>query len=306
MTEAGRRRLRIARFAVAAALLAWLFTRFPIHDVAGVLADADAGALVGGALLAVAGQVAASVRLTRIVRHHGFALTAVEACRVNFAAAFYGLTVPAGNLAGGAVRILRLGDGTRRLPALAAVLADRIHATYGTVLAGVLFWFADPVAALPVAGLLLLAGAVAVPLGYLLLRRGSALAARLPANWSRALGREAEVSPRETLAAVGITLAAQLLGWGAVIAAAAALDLGVPVLTLGWVRSAVMVLVLLPVTVAGFGLREGALVALLAQYGVPGEQAVAFSLLVFAVTTLPNGAIGGMLEAARLLRAAPA
>jgi hypothetical protein len=86
------------------------------------------------------------------------------------------------------------------------------------------------------------------------------------------------------------------------VAAAYAVGLEISPLTLGWVRTAVMVLVMLPITIAGFGVREGALVAVLAQYGIPGEEAVAFSLLMFALATLPNGAIGGALEAWRLLR----
>jgi hypothetical protein len=138
---------------------------------------------------------------------------------------------------------------------------------------------------------------------YLLVRRGSPLAARLPAKWTRALGREAEVPAGETVRIVAITLAAQLLGLAAVVAAGAAIGLDVAPVTLGWMRTAVLVAVMLPVSVSGFGVREGALVALLGQYGVSGEQAVAFSFLIFAVITLVNGAVGGILEALRLLGA---
>lgn len=298
-----RRWLKPLRYAVAAALLAWLFSRFPLAEVAAVLGRAGTLTLLLGASAAVAAQVVASVRLAAVARHHGFTVTPAEACHINFAAAFYGLTVPAGNLAGGAVRIYRLGGGGRPMPALAAVFADRVHATYGTILAGSIFWLADPVASPPAVGLALLGITAAVPVAYLLLRKGSPLAARLPEKWGRALGREATVAPTETLHVVGLSMAAQLFGLGAVVAAAHAVGLGISPLTLGWVRTAVMVLVMLPITIAGFGVREGALVAILAQYGVPGEEAVAFSLLMFALATLPNGAIGGLLEARRLLTA---
>lgn len=296
-----RRWLRPLRYAVAAVLLVWLFSRFPLAQVGAVLGRAGLPIVLLGAAAAVAAQVIASVRLAVVAGHHGFTVSAGEACRINFAAAFYGLTVPAGNLAGGAVRIYRLGGGGRPMPALAAVLADRVHATYGTLLAGSIFWIADPMARPPALGLALLAITVAVPVAYLLARKGSPLAARLPEKWSRALGREAAVAPAETARIVGLSMLAQVFGLGAVAAAAYAVGLDVPPLTLGWVRTAVMVLVMLPITIAGFGVREGALVAVLGQYGVAGEEAVAFSLLMFAIATLPNGAIGGLLEAWRFL-----
>lgn len=300
--SAARRWLKPLRYAVAVLLLVWLFSRFPLSQVGAVLARAGLPTLLLGAAAAVAAQMVASVRLALVARHHGFTITAREASGINFAAAFYGLTVPAGNLAGGAVRIFRLGGGGRPMPALAAVFADRVHATYGMLLAGSIFWLADPVARPPALGLALLGITAAVPGAYLLLRKGSPLAARLPEKWSRALGREAAIAPSETARIVGLSMVAQLFGLGAVVAAAFAVGLGVSPLTLGWVRTAVMMLVMLPITIAGFGVREGALVAVLAQYDIPGEQAVAFSLLMFALATLPNGAIGGALEAWRLLR----
>lgn len=294
--------LRPARFVVAALLLAWLFSRFPLGHVGAVLAGASPGPLLVGAAAAIGAHLLASLRLSLIAGHHGFELSFGEACGVNFAAAFYGLTVPGGNLAGGAVRIYRLAEGSRAVAAVAGVFADRVHATFGMLLFGLAFWAADPRAEPPVLGLALAGLTAALPVLYLLVRRGSPIAARLPAKWNRALGREAEVPAGATVRLVGITLAAQLLGLVAVASAAAAIGLPLPILTLGWIRTAVMVVVMLPVSISGFGVREGALVALLAQYGVPGEHAVAFSLLIFAVTTLVNGAVGGVVEASRLGR----
>lgn len=301
MTVALRTWLRPLRVVVAAALLAWLFSRFPLAAVGAVLSRASPLTLVLGASAAVAAHVLASVRLSLVARHHGFTLGAAEACGINFAAAFYGLTVPGGSLAGGAVRIYRMGEGRRKMAALAAVFADRVHATFGMLVAGSVFWMVDAAAAPPVLGMALVGLTAAVPVVYGVVRQGGPLAARLPEKWTRAIGREAEVGPWEATGLVGLTLVAQLLGLCAILAAAYAVGLAVSPLTLGWVRSAVMLLVMLPISIAGFGVREGALVAVLAQYGVPGEQAVAFSLLMFALATLPNGVLGGLLEAARLL-----
>jgi uncharacterized protein (TIRG00374 family) len=49
----------------------------------------------------------------------------------------------------------------------------------------------------------------------------------------------------------------------------------------------------IPISINGWGMREGALILLLAAYGVPGEQALLLSLLV-AVTNLSAAVLGGV------------
>jgi hypothetical protein len=54
---------------------------------------------------------------------------------------------------------------------------------------------------------------------------------------------------------------------------------------------------MVPISVSGLGIREGASLLLLLPYGVPGEKALALSFLIFATTLLLIGALGGLLEA---------
>ena len=57
-----------------------------------------------------------------------------------------------------------------------------------------------------------------------------------------------------------------------------------------------MLVLMLPISWSGLGVREGSLILLLRPYGVAPEDAVALSLLVFLRGTL--GAIcGGLLQA---------
>jgi uncharacterized membrane protein YbhN (UPF0104 family) len=49
----------------------------------------------------------------------------------------------------------------------------------------------------------------------------------------------------------------------------------------------------IPLSINGWGVREGALILLLSAYGVPGEQALLLSLLV-AVVNLAVAALGGL------------
>ena len=88
----------------------------------------------------------------------------------------------------------------------------------------------------------------------------------------------------------------------AFILVAAALGLELSYLTIGWTRSAAILVAILPVSLAGLGLREGAFVLLLAPYGIAPADALAYSLLAFTTTVLAIGLIGGVVEAFRLLR----
>ncbi len=58
-----------------------------------------------------------------------------------------------------------------------------------------------------------------------------------------------------------------------------------------WIYGSVSLLLLLPITVGGLGLREGGIVGLLGFFGIPGEKALALSLVVFALQL--TGALSG-------------
>jgi len=68
-----------------------------------------------------------------------------------------------------------------------------------------------------------------------------------------------------------------------------------PLLTSIWVTAAVYAVVLLPISVAGVGVREVTLTKSLALLGVNPGLAVALSILLFA-DPLINALIGGALQ----------
>jgi uncharacterized membrane protein YbhN (UPF0104 family) len=79
----------------------------------------------------------------------------------------------------------------------------------------------------------------------------------------------------------------------------AGLEMDVSFVDLGWMRSTVVLLTVLPITVGGIGVREASFGALLHLYGVDRSRALAFPLLLLAVQ-LMIGLLGAMLEAFRL------
>ncbi len=71
------------------------------------------------------------------------------------------------------------------------------------------------------------------------------------------------------------------------------------------VTGCLSLVLLLPISVAGVGPREGTLIFLLASYGISREHALAYSLLQLAVFTLFGGLLGSIALAVRSRRATP-
>ena len=146
---------------------------------------------------------------------------------------------------------------------------------------------------LALAGLLLL----------LIVPQGSGLALRAEGRLRRLIGATRSLrnlSGRQLGCAVVLALAENLAATVVIYLLALSVDVTVPFISLGWIRAVVQLLVFLPISIAGLGVREGGLMLALEPYGVSGTNAVALSLLVFAIGILV-GAIGGALEVRRQL-----
>ena len=92
---------------------------------------------------------------------------------------------------------------------------------------------------------------------------------------------------------VGWGLSVQLLNVLVVMELGAAMGLGLPAGAYCLAVPAVALLTILPVSISGVGVREGALVWMLASYGVSQELAVTLGLLWFLVTVV-SGLAGGI------------
>jgi hypothetical protein len=91
---------------------------------------------------------------------------------------------------------------------------------------------------------------------------------------------------------------------GTVIYYLLAISLGIDIsfLTMGWIRSVVTLVLMVPISISGLGVREGLLLWFLEPYRTTGGDTLALSFLVFSVTVLFVGVLGGFLEGRNLLR----
>jgi hypothetical protein len=102
-----------------------------------------------------------------------------------------------------------------------------------------------------------------------------------------------------------LALTRHILGIVSFWLVAMALDLHISFLTIGWIRVVMHALLMLPISLAGIGVREGSLVVLLQEYAVLPNEAVALAFLLFVVTLLSNST-GGLFEIRNLLSPRPA
>jgi uncharacterized membrane protein YbhN (UPF0104 family) len=108
--------------------------------------------------------------------------------------------------------------------------------------------------------------------------------------------------PLRNLAALyELTLGLNLVGIAGHFLFAQAVGLSLPIWTIGWIRSAVLALGLLPLSIGGIGVREASLVYLLNLHGASMEQAVTYSALV-VLSTLGVALLGAGSELAYVLR----
>ncbi len=217
----------------------------------------------------------------------GMALPFPRACRFLFIGLFFNQTLPS-SLGGDAVRVLLVRrDGATLTDALANVLVDRVTGVAAlaiTAAAGLPFILGVPALSTPAAVVAALAFGAVCGLAFLAwlggrpARRDGRLAAlvRRVAGGVRAIGR----SPGGGLVVAGQSIAVHLL---LVAAAALLLDgmgrpLGFGVLVA--LVPMVMLFAVVPVSIAGWGVREGAMVVALGYAGVAADDALAVSILL--------------------------
>jgi uncharacterized membrane protein YbhN (UPF0104 family) len=315
---ARRRRwlLGVIRLVLAVTILGYLVHVVPVGELVARFAAIAAPWIVLAALLQLAVQLLSASTLAILLGPQGLAVPIARIFAVNLASAFYNLLTPAGTIAGGAVRWYRLGYQAGRMPeVLAALVANRLLDI--TTLTGLAFaaWLLAPLsgaavglAAVP--GLLFAGSALAYaglfnrPLALrliVLLRRLVPAGGRLRRLALRVLmaqRAQACLSGRAQARLVTLSLVRHLTAAGLLYALALGLELEIGLVILVWVRSLTNLVIMLPASFAGLGVREAIFVTLLQAYDVPPAQALLLALLASTLALLP-AALGGLLALLR-------
>jgi uncharacterized protein (TIRG00374 family) len=230
---------------------------------------------------------------------------------------FYGLLLPVKSITGGAIRLYKLSKHNKKVKeSLSSIFLDRLFATISLCTVGLFFWFLDWPSELSHYGFFIFIAFILINLIYIffidlriigVFRRAFNYAklhffAKKFEQLSQFFEQYMKIPLTLHFFIFVLSIIVHLLGVLTYFLIASALAIDVSVATIGWVRSVVILLTMLPISVSGFGVREGALILLLRPDGVQEDNAIAFSFLVFAVTFLFAGVIGALLKIARDLR----
>jgi uncharacterized membrane protein YbhN (UPF0104 family) len=315
-----RAMMKWLRIAFSAVALVWIFSRTPLHTVLSVLQSANPWLLSAGICLNVATRFAAAARTQVMNRALGVPVSRFQNIATLFISNFYALLSP-GPWLSGVVTVYRYHHlGATLTGSVSSLLASRAVEALAFVFWGVMLALLDvhlngaaARAPLLLGAALLGTAGICMALWWELHRRHR----RRPpvphasqphdAWWTRTRHRIGgvirqllELGPRVALhAAFPATLQVFMSAAGLALLALAT---GVPLswISAAWMACAVYAAVLLPVSVAGFGVREFTLINSFALLGFRADSAVAVSLLLFA-DMLVSGCIGALLQAATSL-----
>lgn len=289
--------MKILRLAVTVILLGLLWQAIDGPAALSLLLQADALWLVA-AVLALSAQTLLSALRWRVTSHAlGHPIPLWRAVREYYLSQIVNQSLPGGVLgdAGRAVRA-RHGAGLKR--AGQAVVFERLAGQLVlfavTAIAVLLVWVAPlgltlpdwvlRVCAVTLVVLVLVAGAIRV------FSRGETAANRHVRDWLDAFAMSVlapTVLPRQALLSLGTT-ALNLLAFAL---CARATGTVMPVMAVMIVVPLILFTMLIPISISGWGLREGAAAALFPVFGATSTEGFAASLafgLMFLLSTLPG------------------
>lgn len=99
----------------------------------------------------------------------------------------------------------------------------------------------------------------------------------------------------------GLSFFAQLLVILYFFSLAMAVEINLSIFVIGWISSFVAFVQMIPISIAGLGVREISYAVLLSDYGISIEQAISFSLTIFGAFVI-TALLGGLFELSDIFR----
>lgn len=275
-----------------------------------VLGGVDWRWWAAGLAILVAVQFVAALRWALLARPVGFDLPLAVFIRRYLEGLFFNLVLPT-SIGGDVVKAYRLSDTVSgRILAACTVLADRVAGLTALAVIALTAWGARRYSLALVPSILTgaaLASAVFLASTAVVGNLGR-IASMLPpvAPLHAAFARLLPYQKRPGLvtSAIGWGLVVQIGGVLSVACVGRALGVDVDLPTWFMVVPLVNLMMVLPISIGGVGVREGMLSVLLAPSGVPKETAVAVGLLAL-LTTVVCGLLGGIVFLADERRSMP-
>ena len=303
---------QVLKVAVSIALLGFLLTKVDLVQMSTQLREAHPGFLALAFGATVIAWLLNTLKWQRLLHALGQRLPYHQLLMLNYIGIFYALVLP-GQVSGELMKGLRLTRaGTTVANTAVSISVDRLTGLIALGILGLVGLVTAPTVAVSHTMLWVSAAAVVLaggPLLFVALRPPSAGNALLGESALARLRSAAEAawrclaayqkSPSILIAALLQAIGFQMLVTLSNYLAALGVGVEVPAAALLWIVATVSLVHMVPISFAGLGIREGAYVFLLNQYGVPLTSAVALSITVSGIILL-QGVIGGVLDAVSL------
>lgn len=308
----------LLRLAVAAVLTALLIYYVSPTQIVLALRAANIWLLLTFIPLLLLSMWLAALQLKIFTDCHGMNVSLMRIMSINFSTEFYNLFLP-GFISGGVIRWHRLcRDNNMRAQAFAVIVINRLLNLFFLLLLGILGWLLEGnYAATRFAAGFLAACLLAITLGFLAISTpwfAAAVRRKLLDNeWVWPFVREklrklinVANEYRKISLSGRVQLGFYAISWNLLILLSTylfclALDIAVPFSALAWIRAIVTLAIMLPLTISGFGIREGGWIYFLGLYGVAPADAFVLSLMTF-VRSLFQAIIGFGIEIKTLFR----
>jgi glycosyltransferase 2 family protein len=304
------------KVAVSAGLLGWLLGRSDLSQIWTGIARLNLSVLLVALGIYVAAVVLSAAKWRLLLPRYSLWTLAAVGVIGNF----YSVVLP-GQIVGEIVKAYRLGKGRADAERIAAsVMVDKVTGLLALVMLGVaginVTTMSIPAPIVVGLTLLLLSCFVLMmslwlePI-YALARAGCRTVGRVaPFSWNARQHLLAFVDswrtfigqPLTLTASIALGLVLQLLYVAVIVMLASKIGIELRVADWLWVFAVVSLAVLLPLSLGGIGIREGAFVGVLGFLGVAAELALALSLTIFAFQILVASA-GAILDFSRVGKA---
>ena len=298
------------RAAIGVIIVAFLLSRTNVHRLTGALSHARQGDVAVAFAVLLLGLVVNAFRWQLFLRPLGLGQPTTTLIRLTFVGTFFNAFLPTG-FGGDAYKSFHLrgqlhGESASMSPPLATVFLDRLAGLVGLALLGlagsVMRFVAGDHGRVTLAALLSSVGVLAA----------SGAALMLAPRWAVSASRTSRMASRLRLFAQAFATAgreARAVGWGVLVGIvsalllvavnallAASLGISIPAAALPGIVLIASLMTIVPLSINGLGFRESAYVWCLAAYGIGHDEALAFAVLVLAVT-LASCAVGGIVYA---------
>lgn len=308
-----RQRVKIAFLVILFIALFWVI---PIERVFRAMISASLSLLLIGVIVQIPSTFLNALELKLIINNQGLTLSAIQVWIINLEIKFYTLFMQ-GTLAASGIRWYKFSQKDNKpAEALASVAFYRLLGTFLSIAMGLAFWALNSNKPFRMNALLLFGLLIAITVFWIGITRLSLpLLSWINQHFAQIIERPGWKTLHDITEKMLLAVAAfkDFSGWELfqvilvgicqqLVSALSnyffALSIGItlPLKDIIWISSVVVLVSQLPIAIAGgFGVREASLVALMASFGVSGEQALAYSFLLFFRNVFLS-LVGGLLE----------